>query len=280
MGQQPSYEQFVVAEVRRREDTDYRFNYWTYLGWNILTATLYSNYATYKLIERRTQHAQRRLAFLSYLWHALNARAEAAGRREVVAEGLDNLSRIYQQMDAFERRSKREPVLWMVFRVIGFYLLSSLFAVGFGVGAYINHFLNKDLLFYDEWESSYMANAEWVLQRLGHPVTVPRRAKPVRDRNTALYVILTIVTLGIWSCYWRYAVMKDGNDHFDDDAAMEDALLRALGVGPPAWSTTRVTSAEPPDSGLAAGGAIASPQTAPQQTDMSPGDQPQPGPAP
>jgi hypothetical protein len=205
--------------VQRRGTTDYRFNYWSYLGWTILTFGVYSMYATYKLVERRTAHAQRKLAFQSYMWHALNARAEAAGRKEEVAEGLDNLSRIYQQMEAFERRNKREPVLWMILRIV--------VSV---VGAYINHFLNKDLRFYEEWESSYAANAEWVMSRLGYSVRLPQRRTPIRDRSTGLYILLTIVTLGIFSLYWRYTVMTDGNGHFDDDVAIEDALMDALGM--------------------------------------------------
>jgi len=231
VSQQLTYEQFVVAEARRREETDYRFNYWTYFGWNILTIGFYSHYATFKLVERRTTHAQRRLAFMSYLWHALNARADAAGQRELVAEGLDNLSRIYQQMEAFERRNKREPILWMLLRIAGQYFLFG--AIG-AIGAYINHFLNKDLLFFDEWEASYGANAEWAMQRLGYPVAVPRRAKPVQNRSTGLYVFLSIITLGIWTAVWRYQVMADGNNHFDDDAMIEDALLRAMGLIQPA----------------------------------------------
>jgi uncharacterized protein DUF4234 len=243
VSQQVSYEQFVVAEARRRQDTDYRFNYWSYLGWNILTFGIYSHYATYKLVERRTKHAERRLAFMSYLWHSLNARAEAAGQRETVAEGLDNLSRIYQQVEAFERRNKREAILWMLLRLV------------FGVvGAYINHFLNRDLIFFDEWESSYAANAEWVMQRLGIPVSVPKRAKPVQSRNTALYVFLSIITFGIWAMVWRAQVMADGNNHFDDDEAMEDALLRALGLDtapPTGWVNPPATPGSgfipPPD---------------------------------
>jgi hypothetical protein len=218
---QVSYEQLALAEVQRRDATDYRFNYWSYLGWTILTFGTYSVYGTYKLVDRRHQHAQRRLAFQSYIWHALNARAEALGKKEEVAEGLDNLSRIYQQMEAFERRNKREPILWTILRMV----------VTF-VGAYINHFLNKDLRFYDEWEGSFAANAEWVMSRLGYPVQLPQRQGPIKDRSTGLYVLLTIVTGGIFSLYWRAVTMSDGNGHFDDDAAMEDALLRGLGIQP------------------------------------------------
>jgi len=236
VSQQLSYDQFLIAEVRRRQETDYRFNYWSYLGWNILSIGFYSLYATYKLVERRTQHARRRLAFMSYFWHALNQRAEASGTRDEVAEGLDNLSRIYQQVDGFELRNKREPILWMLLRLVGFLVFPP---VAGAVGAYTNHFLNKDLLFFDEWESSYAANAEWVMQRLGMPVAIPRRARPIQNRSTGLYIFLSIITFGIFAMYWRYATMNDGNGHFDDDALMEDALLRALGIEPgyvpPVW---------------------------------------------
>jgi hypothetical protein len=236
VGQQLSYEQFVVAEARRRDETDYRYNYGTYLLWNIIT---FGIYATYKLVERRSLHAQRRLAFQSYFWHALNARAEAAGQREQVAEGLDNLSRIYQQMEAYERANKREPVLWMLLRLVFTF-----------IGAYINHFLNKDLLFYEEWESSYAANAEWVMQRLGYSVNIPRRATPVRNRSTGLYVLFSIITGGLFTIYWRYTVMADGNGHFDDDARVEDALLQSMGLMPAPAPAPTWPPATPPGPGV------------------------------
>jgi hypothetical protein len=263
-----TYEQLAAAEARRREATDYRFNFWTYLGWNILTFGIYSHYATFRLVERRHRHAERRLAFQSYLWHALAGRADALGRRAEVAEGLDNMSRCYQQMEAFETRNRREPVLWMLLRLL------------FGpVGAYINHFLNKDLRFYQEWESSYAANAEWVMGRLGYPVGLPQRARPVPDRSTALYVLLTVITFGLFSIYWRYTVMVDGNGHFDDDAAMEDALLRGLGGGderamPPAAfglasPAAGVAGTPPPE--VTSGEAAAAPGGAPEGPSASPG---------
>lgn len=232
---QPTYEQLLGAEVARRDATDYRFNWGTYFGWTFLSAGVYSHYATYRLVQRRDEHAKRRLAFQSYLWHLLNARAEAAGRRAEVAEGLDNLSRIHSQIEAFERVNRREPILWLLLRIV----LSP-------VGGYINHFLNRDLRFYDEWESAFFANVEWIMQRLGIPVSVPRRTTPVPLRTTLGYVILTIASIGLFSIYWRYTVMTDGNAHFDDDAAAEDAILRALGITPPPPGLGTMPPAPPP----------------------------------
>lgn len=218
-----SYERMALAEALRREETDYRFSFWTYIGWSILTLSLYGDYATYRLVGRRDEHGRRRLAFMSYVWHALAARADALGRRSDVQPGLDNLSRIYAEVEAHERRNKREPALWTILR----FILEP-------VGAYINHFLNDDMRFLDRWETSFAENVEWVLGRLGIDAAIPRRQHLVERRDTVLYVVLTIVTLGLFALYWRYTVMTDGNAHFDEDAAMEDAILRALGVEPAA----------------------------------------------
>lgn len=213
-------EQFLLAEAGRRQETDYRFNWLTYIGWTILTIGVYSHYATYKLVERRTEHAKRRLAFSSYLWHALAARADALGRRADVQEGLDNLSRIHAQIEAYERRNKRDPALSTILRL-----------VAAPVGAYINHFLNQDFRFLDTWETSFSQNVEWVSQRLGALASIPTRARRIPARNTGLYVFLSIITFGLFTIWWRYAVMTDGNAHLDEDDQMENAILRSLGLG-------------------------------------------------
>ncbi|MGH2829245.1 MAG: DUF4234 domain-containing protein [Actinomycetota bacterium] len=212
-------EQFLLAEAGRRGETDYRFSWGTYIGWNLLTFGIYSHYATYKLVERRREHAQRRLAFSSYLWHALAARADSLGRRAEVQEGLDHLSRIHAQIESYERKNKRDPALWTILRF-----------VAAPVGAYVNHFLNADFRFLDTWESSFSQNVEWVLQRLGLPAGLPARTRQTPVRSTAVYVLLTIVTLGLFAIWWRYAMMKDGNDHFDEDDAVENAILRGMGI--------------------------------------------------
>ncbi|HVL90671.1 MAG TPA: hypothetical protein VM841_10610 [Actinomycetota bacterium] len=214
-------EQLLAQSVRNRPDTDYRFAWGTYIGWTILTMGIYSHYATYRLVQRRAEHARRRLAFSSYLWQVLAERADAADKRDLVQPGLDNLSRVHAEIESFERRNKREPGLWTILRVV--------FTV---VGAYINHFLNKDFRFLETWEVALAENAEWVMQRLeiGGPIAKPAHRTP--DRSTWLYVLLTVLTAGLFSIWWRSVIMKDGNEHFDAEERSEDAILAALGIAP------------------------------------------------
>lgn len=227
-------EQFLVAEAGRREETDYRFSWLSYLGWTILTFGIFSHYATYRLVERRRDHVQRRLAFSSYLWHALAARADAQGSRGEVQEALDNLSRIHAQIETYDRRNKRDPALWTILRFLAA-----------PVGAFINHFLNADFRFLDTWETSFAQNVDWVMQKLGLSTGMPQRSRQVRQRSTVVYVILSIVTFGLFSIYWRYAVMADGNAHLDEDDQMEDAILRGLGLAGTASPTAPPLMAPP-----------------------------------
>lgn len=261
--QQPTPEQFLVGEVARRTETDYRFRWGPYLGWSVLTVGAYSHYGTYRLVRRRRNHATRRLAVSSYLWHTLVERSDSLGRRPDVQEGLDNLSRIHAQIEGHERRHARSTQLWVALRIafhaglfVGLFLFgasvesvgTSLVVVDRGaavvgsfifdasvvglliVGGSVNHFLNSDFIFLDTWEGSWAQNVEWVLNRLGYQVSIPGRHYRVPHRNTFLYIVLTILTIGLFSIFWRYSLTVDGNQHFDGDRLTEDRILEGLGL--------------------------------------------------
>lgn len=253
-------EQFLLAEIGRRDATDYRFRWGTYFGWSLLTAGLYSIYGTLKLVERRVDHVRRRLAVSTSLWHTLAAKADSLRVRADVQEGLDNLSRIHAQMETYERKNRRNAqaaaavravLLFAVFAGIG--MFSALYDPDSGVagqqglvalgslifdagvvgllihGAITNAALHRDLRFYDTWETSWAENVEWVMYRLGMAPSMPVRT-PQPLRSTALYVALTVLTLGAFSILWRASLIGDGNRHFDHDDDVEDAILSALGL--------------------------------------------------
>ena len=68
---------------QRRGETDYFFEYWTALGWTILTFGIYGFYVFYQLVRRMRDHNARRLelfdAALAFAW-------DEAGRRGLQAE--------------------------------------------------------------------------------------------------------------------------------------------------------------------------------------------------
>ena len=48
------------------------------------------------------------------------------------------------------------------------------------------------------------------------------------EREFVTYAILTVVTCGIYGLYWTYAVIDDGNKHFDMQISWEDYILASL----------------------------------------------------
>lgn len=253
-------EQFLLAEVARRDQTDYRFRWITYFGWTLLTGGFYAVYGTLKLVERRVNHVRRRLAVSTSLWHALAARADRLSARPDVQEGLDNLSRIHAQIESYERANRRNAQAAAAIRAalyVGVITGAAMFAARYDValpvedqdplagigslifdvcliglliaGAVTNSMLSRDFRFLDTWETSWAENVHWVMRRLNIEPTMPAR-RPLPKRPTGLYVILTLLTLGAFAIGWRHAVIMDGNRHFDDDAAAEDAILLSLGT--------------------------------------------------
>ena len=47
--------------------------------------------------------------------------------------------------------------------------------------------------------------------------------------NYAGRIIATIFTCGIYSFWWEYDIMTEGNRHFEENWAWEDSLRHALG---------------------------------------------------
>jgi len=50
----------------------------------------------------------------------------------------------------------------------------------------------------------------------------------LKERNVLLYALATILTLGIFTIYWFYAVTKDQNEHFMTHERFESKLISAL----------------------------------------------------
>jgi len=108
---------------------------------------------------------------------------------------------------------KRDPTEWAVIigvlGVIPFLSIISLILI-----AYIFHSLNKDF-----YRLEYIENNAYV--QLGWK---GERYKKMPDRSTILYIVLTIVTLGIFGLYWVYTIAQDPNEHFREDWRIEDSI--------------------------------------------------------
>ena len=109
-------------------------------------------------------------------------------------------------------------------------LLSLVFLV---LRLYLLCFLTKDMArHHDRWRDLTMTTKQ-ELARMGYTAGQLRTPYPLPDRSMAVYVVATIFTAGFFEYYWWYAIIKDGNEHFEEQRVFEDQLIALLHRRPP-----------------------------------------------
>jgi len=207
----------VRAAYERRAETDYVFNFWTALGWSLLTCGVYGIYVVYQLVRRSRDHNVRRLeeldAATSFAW-------EQAGSRGLQDELRPNFERIAAHLAAMRQMTGefRDPVIWTVLAVVASGIVQII--------VYI--LLDSDLVKHDYEQGGAEHELSIVYTRLGAPVPSPDPATLHHAHNYVTRVIVVLVTCGIYALWWQYDVMTDLNRHFEKDWVWEDGLAGAV----------------------------------------------------
>ncbi len=173
-----------------------------------LVALVIQLYVLYKFIDRRNQHIKR--TQMMY---------------EDVAQILDDLGfkeraeavRRYVREMQFEVGGEKSAILWVVL----VFLISI-------IAFYVYHFLNKDFYRHSKYEQGILEEVNKAFEEAGVRTIDLRSYVPVQERSTILYLILSIITFGIFTIYWIYTLAKDPNEHFMSHAKIEPDLLAGL----------------------------------------------------
>jgi hypothetical protein len=167
----------------------------------------------YMLVNRRRTHFKRQ----RFLYEDLVAATKSlAATKNIEAEsGLSSIERTVREADAEE--TTKDAVLWAVLAVF----------VPFAA-LYVYYFLMKDFYRHEQRENGFWRDLGTALDKLGVNFSVPRRNEAMPDRSFALYLILTLITLGLFGVYWLYVLLKDPNEHFNYHIEIERQLLSAL----------------------------------------------------
>jgi hypothetical protein len=208
----------LERESRKKRDTDTRLSWGLYILLGIVTLGIYTIYVHWKLIERQQAHYKRMGRFADALLNLVEEQADVSNRRGEVGLGLTHLHSLNEDLQQLQRGKERSAALWTV---LGILTLGIAFF-------YVLYFLNADLVAHDRAESQLVEEASSLLGKLGigrYPVTVDAR---VPDHNFALFLLLTIITLGIFGLYWSYVRIKDPNDHFEEHERWEEQLLTTI----------------------------------------------------
>jgi len=86
----------------------------------------------------------------------------------------------------------------------------------------------KDFYRHERREDGFWEDLGRTMNKLGINFSVPRRTEAMPDRSSVLYLILTIITAGLFGIYWVYVLLKDPIEHFKYHIQAESQLLSAL----------------------------------------------------
>lgn len=207
----------VLAACWRRAETDYIFDYWSALGWSILTLGIFGFYVFYQLVRRMRDHNVRRLelfdAALVFAW-------EEAGRRGLQEELTPSFQRASAHMDVLRRMTTefRDPVVWLVISILARGLVDLV--------AFI--LLDQDLGKHDRAEVGVEYELSLLYGRFGVFVPAPDQQRVKGQDNYAGRVVATIFSFGIYLLWWYYDQMVVPNRHFLVNWPQEDALAAAV----------------------------------------------------
>jgi hypothetical protein len=216
-----SASQRVEAALQRRHEADYIFNYWSALGWTVLTLGIYSLYVLYQLVRRMRDHNARRLE----LFDAALARAwEEAGRRGLQDQMTPSFQRAAGHIAVLRQMTTdfREPVVWVVIAVVARGLAE--------VVAFV--LLDQDLVKHDRAEVGVEYELALIYDQLGQQVPMPDQDRVKQQDNYVGRIVATVFSFGIYAFWWYYNQMEEPNKHFQANWSQEDALaaaVRALG---------------------------------------------------
>jgi hypothetical protein len=167
----------------------------------------------YKLVKRRNMHFQRQIFFYE---DALGVLKEITSKKEVSAE-VETAMLERTLREAKVEETEKNAVLWAI-----------LSAIVFIASWYVYYFLMKDFYKHERREDVFFEDVWRVLSKSKIAFTLPKRINPIPERNFILYLILTIITIGIFGIYWFYVLLMDPNKHFKHHIELEDEVLKVL----------------------------------------------------
>ncbi len=171
---------------------------------------------TYKLVKRRNTHFKRQMFLSEDIVTAVKTIAAKKGAE--VEAILASVERTVREAKAEE--TEKGAVLWAILTAVPY--------IGVLAQWYVYYFLMKDFYKHERREDGFWEDLSRALDKIGITFSLPRRIEPTPDRSFVLYLILSIITAGLFGIYWLYVLLKDPNEHFKYHVQAEDQLLSTL----------------------------------------------------
>lgn len=95
------------------------------------------------------------------------------------------------------------------------------------VGLVAAYNLTQDLRKHEEHQVKFQATLASALEESGFQRPSFAALRP-HNRDPMAYLVITAITAGLFWIYWFYVLLKDYNEHFEDQAVVEDQILATL----------------------------------------------------
>ena len=169
----------------------------------------------YKLIRRRSEHFRRDRILREGLIFYIRGIASERGIEGQMSTELATMTAIHSEANGEE--DEKSAMLWIILSIITFGLL----------GLYVSYFLTKDPHNHDVRQLVFMQQVQSAFSKLQKTIVFPFW-KAMTGRSFFLYLVLTVLTGGLFALYWVYVLISDFNEHFRAQWQIEDQLLPNL----------------------------------------------------
>ena len=237
------FEYDIVADGVPTMEELYEDIGWIFVASLVVNVFFYGTYAViaYALVDRSNRHLEREAAVMD----AVNRIMEKVSGGSVHKQSLWDA--YGAPLDQRPHGTKRVPLVWamaILIPVLGSLLQYYIFTFrGFDTYEsvqlaftaltlvhailmfYMLHFLTDDAWKHDRTWTDFARGTKVAIARAGGTAGGIDEGYPMQRRPSALYVILSFVTFGLFLVFWWYATVKDTNDHYARQARFEDELL-------------------------------------------------------
>lgn len=213
--QQSGLVQNLYYYIQQRVTSDWTTDPGMAVLLTLVTCGIYGLFIFYKLMERRDQHLARMANMVNTSVALLNESAARRGTSELIAQELAQIEMIQREM--YDQSRERGAALWLVIGILT--------GIGIWIGYY---FIMDDMARHDQLEAQFFTLMSSALAKLGLSAQGSQAAPNIPDRNFVAYLLLSLVTCGIFAFYWIYVLVEDGNRHVEAQVQWEDFLYSAL----------------------------------------------------
>ena len=171
----------------------------------------------YKLLKRNNEHSKREAALRQGIIDYFRTKAAERNMEGALSSQLATMQSIDSESRSDER--ERSAGLYSILIIIPF--------IGTLIQWYVAYILTKFSAKHDHRWMAFAQQTQTAGQALGMTMVYPSW-KTIPERSFFLYLIISLITGGLFWIYWYYVFMKDMNEHYKAQWQFEDQLLAAI----------------------------------------------------